>query len=448
MLDVDTFYRERDRRSNQYVGSAIPQPHIVVVAERVGRLASGQLLLLSMANQLARVFRHITFIVPDRNEPVLVRTPFSGTSLGEVLGETVHRIDPFGSFAIVDRALVDGPAISVGPSDELAKLQWYVGCSGSIAEISRSPVEVSDSPGSLRGAALAACLGANSVTRAAIGMPNVARRLSAWNFAEGAAADVGPDDVTPVDVGRVLMVGAGAVAGSAAYQLGVVGIGGEWTVLDRDVVKLHNTSRGMVFQASDAVEWSGAARSKVEAVGAALGQGVRLDKSWFDESRLAGDAYDVILALANERSFRHLVSTRRENVVLQATTSSNWSSQVHRHVLGRDGCVFCRTGRLEPVSFGCSTGTVVRDDGTSEDAALPFLSAAAGLMLVTMLERLQRGQLIALPGNGWAWDFHSTNQMARSFTYSCQEDCDRVRSGSTRVSVRGDRRWAELSGAR
>jgi hypothetical protein len=448
MLDADAFYRERDRRSSQYVGSAIPQSHIIVVAERAGRMASGQLLLLSMANQLARVFRHITFIVPDRNEPVLVRTPFSGASFGEVLADTVHRIDPFGSFPIVDRASVDGLTISVGPSHELAGVEWFVGCSGSIAVISRAPVEISDSAGSLRGAALAACLGANAVTRAVMGMPNAERRLSAWNFAEGAAADIGPDDVMPVDVGRVLMVGAGAVAGSAAYQLGVVGIAGEWTVLDRDVVKLHNTSRGMVFQASDTVEWSGTARPKVEAVSAALGQRVRIDRNWFDESSLSGDAYDVILALANERNFRHLVSTRRENVVLQATTSSNWSSQVHRHVLGRDGCVFCRTGRLEPVAFGCSTATVVRQDGGSEDAALPFLSAAAGLMLVTMLERLQRGHLIELPGNGWAWDFHSTNHMARSFAHSCQEDCDRIRPDSMRAGVGGDRRWAELRGTR
>jgi hypothetical protein len=53
------------------------------------------------------------------------------------------------------------------------------------------------------------------------------------------------------------------------------------------------------------------------------------------------------------------------------------TAQLHRSLF-----LFCRAGEIEPFQFGCSTGMVAKSDGKTSDAALPFLSAASGLMLV------------------------------------------------------------------
>ena len=106
--------------------------------------------------------------------------------------------------------------------------------------------------GTLRGYALAACLGAAAVFKATLGRTVVSRELSAWNLREDMEAAPGPDDLERLDVGSVLLVGAGAVGSALAYWLYSMGVGGEWTVLDADHIKLYNTNRGMLFTARDA----------------------------------------------------------------------------------------------------------------------------------------------------------------------------------------------------
>jgi hypothetical protein len=84
-----------------------------------------------------------------------------------------------------------------------------------------------------------------------------------------------------------------------------------------------------------------------------------------------------------------MIMVRRESVIgLHQWCPAIFSqlSQLHRHIAGIDDCVFCRAGEILPVTFGCSTSEVVNPVGQRSDAALPFLSAASGLMLATLLQ--------------------------------------------------------------
>jgi hypothetical protein len=443
------FYRLRDPRSEEYLGQPIGHLSAVHIAVDAAAAASapGQLALLALANQIARTSRRITFAVPTPGVGVLARTPFPGSTLGDVLLATVNAIDPCGQFRIGARP--EKECISIGLGETVGDgLDWYVGADQAIAHLRREPVPFTTRPGTMRGAALASCLGAAAVLREQLGLPVTARTISGWNYLEDAAAARGPASLDMIDVGRTLMVGAGAVGAALAYWLYAFGVrGDEWVVVDEDVVKLHNTNRGLAFTAAHAGWPDGEEERKAEVI-AALIAGATPYARWYHDCREARDAkFDVVLALANDHGARLSLTHVHAPVALQATTGADWQSQVHRHVLGRDGCVWCRTGTVAAPRFGCSTGVVEQSDGSKTDAALPFLSAASGLMLATALQRLTTGELAEGAANCWSWDFGSEQRMAsRPSVRCCQEGCALVPNQRLRKRFTQDSRWAQLVG--
>jgi hypothetical protein len=297
----------------------------------------------------------------------------------------------------------------------------------------------------MRGAGLAACLGAATALKVEVGLPVSPRVLSAWNYAEGDEADRGPATLEPMDVGRVLMVGGGAVASAATYWLWQWGAGGDWTVLDADIVKVHNTNRGMLFMPADAGWPTGNPRQKSELVAQFLPNGHGVPQ-WYDEAAATHEArFDVVLSLANDRNVRHFLSHRNATVTLQATTGRNWLSQLHRHVAGSDDCPSCRLDEVKEPRFSCSTGPVVTGpEGEKNDSALPFLSAASGLMLATLLQRLQAGVLMETSRNNWRWDFLSVHRLATAGRSRCLEQCRNWYPRAVRDQVNAGTRWSHL----
>lgn len=447
--NCEEFYLLRDRRSVAYLDRAIGDliPVHVAIDAAAASTAAGQLALLALANQLARVSRRISFSVPDGGVKLLIRTPFAGDTLGEVLRTTVREIDPCGDFKLGDRH--SGPCVAIGLGAEVDHgFHWYLGADRSIAYLSHSPVTFAHSPGTLRGAALASCLGCAAVLREQLRQPVAPRTLSAWNYAEGDAAAPGPESLDVVDVGRVLMVGAGAVGAALAYWLYAFGVNGDgWAVVDRDAVELHNTNRGLAFTARHAAWPAGSAANKAVLV-APLIPSASAHERWYHEcEELSERTFDVVLALANDHAVRARLTHRNVAVALQATTGDNWQSQLHRHILGRDGCIWCRTGEVEAPVFGCSTAEVQSADGSRSDAALPFLSAASGLMLATALQRLSTGELADGPANCWSWDFGSAYRMtSHPATRQCREGCALVPSFGIRQRLTFGTRWASLVG--
>jgi molybdopterin/thiamine biosynthesis adenylyltransferase len=278
-----------------------------------------------------------------------------------------------------------------------------------------------------------------------IGLETVPRNVSAWNYLEGDDSDPGPETLQQLDVGRVLMVGAGAVAASLVYWLVPIGIAGDWTILDRDQVALHNTNRGLVFTPADAGWPDGSPQSKAELLARFI-SGSTSDISWYHESSLVEQNYDVVLGLANDHDVRHLIASRNYTVTLHATTGANWLSQLHRHITGLDDCIWCRLGEIKTPAFKCATVEVKVSRESKTDAALPFLSAASGLMLATALQRLQLGELANQDRNDWRWDFDSPYKIASSSFRRCREECSRIQPAYIRRKMNANSRWWALDG--
>ena len=220
------------------------------------------------------------------------------------------------------------------------------------------------------------------------------------------------------------MVGAGAVATSVVYWLMQWGSCGPWTVADADLVALHNTNRCVLFFPADAGWPNGPARYKSHCLAQYLSNIRAIDK-WYDESAEAQtDIFDTVLVLANERDVRTLVSHRNDPIQFQATTSPLWRAQLHRHIVRVDDCPSCRMSEIRAPTLNCSEASIATEDNPDRpDAALPFLSVASGLMLVSALQHLQLGRFGTSELNCWGWDFKSTHLMAQSGIRRCDDAC-------------------------
>jgi molybdopterin/thiamine biosynthesis adenylyltransferase len=444
MNDCQSFYRLRNAKTSSYLngrGVGSSSVHISIGAVDA-TTSAGQLALLALANQLCRVYRRMTFAVGDRDAPLMVPSRWPARNLAQSLLSMVGRIDPCGSFRIAE---ADENAVKIGIGLETGACDWYVGASQAIAELRAEPVPLDlTMAGTMRGAALATCLGAAAVMRTEMGLNVVPRRVSAWDYREGDAAAAGPADLAPVDVGRVLLVGAGAVGSALVYWLSMFGVRCDWFVVDGDEVAIHNLNRSLLFTAADSGWPSTRPRPKAEIVAAVIG-GVPVPL-WYDQAAdLKELEFDVMLALANERDVRTAIAQRHAVVTLHATTGENWLSQLHRHIIGRDDCVRCRTADIRSAEFECSVAKVSSPDHMSPgDAALPFLSAASGLMLSTALQRLQSGDLGEGSINDWRWDFDSPHLFTSTSTRSCRDDCRVVPPPSVRKRINAGSRWSHL----
>ena len=216
-----------------------------------------------------------------------------------------------------------------------------------------------------------------------------------------------------------------------------------WTVVDADTVSVDNTNRCLLFFPKDAGWPDEAALHKVSCVATRV-PNVSPLAQWYDEAQDPSHAYDTVVVLANEREVRTRVSVRNDPIQFQATTGRSWMSQLHRHIAGRDDCIRCRMNDIKDPHLACAVASV---DGTGDsakaDAALPFLSAASGLMLVSALQRLQSGEVGACRLNTWRWDFRSTYEMVSVGRHRCQSGCSMTLPSAIRDEIANHTRWAD-----
>lgn len=450
-MDCEAFYDLRDRRTVEYLpGWAPPERTVAVAAGKdAATTPGGQVCLLALANQLARVHRSLAFVLPDGGVKLSVPSPLGGETLGDALRRTCSMIDPCGQFELAPR-LPDG-ALAVGVGQVVdERLDLYIGADAWIGSVDASPLAVTSGPISVWGGAAASLLGTAATFSCLIGHEVIPRRVSAWDWESGPGGATGPREIRSIDVGRVLVVGAGAVGSSLVYWLKTLGVGGSWVVVDGDPVELHNTNRSLLLTPRDAGWPGGRPRDKAEVVASFLPSS-EAHVEWYDEwvdTREGSQGFDVLLALANERGVRHQLSQRLPTVMLHATTGSDWMAQLHRHIAGRDDCITCRMGDLPEQVFDCSRGSVPGDDAEPQsDAALPFLSGAAGLMLASALTRLQRGALHEERTNDWRLHFTSPHRFSSKGRRRCSEGCAGWASAEVRRAIGTRGRWAHLDPA-
>ena len=443
-FESERFYRERDSRTADYLGSKSPAlvPVSLHVSHEACETHSGQLLLITLVNQLARIHREIHFELSAPNVDLLIPAVCGGSNLGDEIYKLSKRIDPYGKFEFdCPRQTPSEISLGIGACCR-SDLTWYLGCNRSIAELAKEPLGLGQNvPADLRGASLAALLGAAAATKAALNINTVSTTVSAWNFESGAGADPGPNELSSIDVGRGLMVGAGAVAASAVYWLMQWGNASSWTIIDRDEIKVHNTNRSLLFFPDDAGWRDKPQKSKVECLSKYLTDVVPVH-AWYDEASETEQIFDTVLVLANERDVRTRISSRNDPIQFQATTGRSWLSQLHRHISGRDDCVRCRMSDIREPQLACSEVEIATTaEPDRPDAALPFLSAASGLMLISALQHLQLGEFGRNRTNVWSWDFRNTLHMHSSGYNECRDDCSTTLPREARRVIAGNTCW-------
>ena len=442
----ERFYQERDFRTADYLGENTPVlvPVSLHVSSDASETKSGQLLILTLVNQLARIHRKLRIAIPAPDADLLIPAVCGGSNIGDEIHRLTKRIDPYGEFEI-DCPNLTPSEISIGIGTHCRSgLTWYLGCKRSNAELKKDPCGLGhEGSADLRGAGLAAVLGAAAATKTALNLDTVPTTVSAWNFESGADADPGPNDLPSIDVGRGLMVGAGAVAAAAIYWLMQWGNVSSWTIIDGDTIKLHNTNRSLLFFPDDAGWPDKEPNSKVTCLSQYLAEIVPVH-AWHDEAMAMRQLFDTVLVLANEQNVRTSVSSRNDPIQLQATTGRSWLSQLHRHIAGRDDCVRCRMSDIRTPQFACSEAEMATPaEPHRPDAALPFLSAASGLMLVSALQRLQLGEFGTSKINRWSWDFLTTLHKRPSSYCECRDDCSTFLSAEARRTIAQNTCWAD-----
>jgi ThiF family len=299
--------------------------------------------------------------------------------------------DPFGTFTLADEiprsadfVLHIGRHLPTSAVVVIDAAGWYASCGGSdLAAAGEGLPSI--------GAAGAACLGVAEVFRRAVGLRPMEEPfvLDLHRLAPGF------EEVAPPpreDLGRVLLVGAGSVGSAVAYVAACCGFRGDWMVVDHDKVKIENFNRGLLFdrttyaepKAAVVADFLGCHRSVAEPFAGTFDEFVCAKGllRWRDS---------VWVPVANEFGVRRSVQRNLPPVMTHASTSPNWTVNFGRHVPGRDDCLLCRfpVDPIADAALACSTVSLPSSGAIEPvDAALPFASALAGVLIVAELARL------------------------------------------------------------
>lgn len=438
------FEEQFDSRTLAYLPGFVraAQPLVIVIGP-TAHSAAGHALLVSLANQVARAHRRIVF-VGDLDRPLLCSDFFGMGSLTQATAGLASAINPFIEIDVAEVAPRSEALLTIGVGADV-DVELGLGCDGWVAVLG-SQTSVGTDQTSIWGALLASCLGANTAlhrileNRQLPGGP-----FSLWDYAQNSLVQ-GPSIAGPIDIGRVLQVGAGAVGCGLDFFLSFFGIGGAWTIVDGDAVEVSNLNRQLLFITKDAGFPEGEPCNKAKRAAQLLGDAASFSPAWFHKDADVVDGqYDLVLALANDYGVRSALQHRQPTVLLHSTTSRSWQAQLHRHIAGRDDCIDCRLPPDTP-RFTCSAEDVEAPTGEHFDAAIPPLSAMAGLLLSAELVRLQEGRLLHTSHNFTAVELSTGVPIVQRKLRSCREGCAVRRPAALRAAIDAHSRWLHLDG--
>lgn len=300
--------------------------------------------------------------------------PWTGQSLHQVALAQMRASDPYGAF-LARGAEAGDYRFHLG-ADGVAGIVYGSGWNAYIGP-GPAPFIASDEL-NVFGAALAVIAAASQTFVHSFAPPHDAISLNALTWRNELVSEHPP---CPTSFGEVWTVGTGSVGTAALYFMSLASRDFSTRLFDHDRVKRQNLDRSPVFIASDVGDL------KVEAVERylkAIGlQDVQVEPhalhqcdAWLN--REAGRP-DVVIAAANEMKVRYFIEAGYPPLQLYGTTGKNWQAAGVRHEPTRAACSLCLfPDDAAPGDTACATAPAMTK--SEVDAALPFLSFAAGLM--------------------------------------------------------------------
>jgi hypothetical protein len=384
----------RNSRSLRYAGRVLgPDKWVLLRADPAyAARYDGQVAILVAANLFGRMTPALALDIPSM--PVVAPLPWAGTDLRQHVLEQLYAADPFGRFAqrtardsdhIVHLGRAGAPAIVHGSGWNL-----YTGPAP-------SPL-ADDETANPIGPAMAAILAGAEAFRGVLSHP-AAFEINALTWQAGLAAAADAPLPAALSCGALWFVGLGSVGTAILYFLTLATRDFSARLFDMDEVKIHNLDRSPLFMDRH-VRWQkvDAAAEYLRGIGitAVEPEPLALDESpaWIGRSP---GVPDVLISAANERNVRAVIENNFPPLQIYGTTGRNWQAAVIRHAPFEDPCSCCLFPETAHVPTTCATGSVpLAGTGEQMDAALPFLSFAAGAMGAA--EILKRG----LPGYPFA----------------------------------------------
>lgn len=391
-MDRQKWLDERDSRTLRYSDRRLdPDRWVAITADaEFAATYEGQVAIIVAANLLGRMTPSVAVAVPN----VTLRAPLPGAGqwLHEFVLAEMKAADPGGQFT-VRASIAKDFVLHLGPAghDTVAHgVGWdaYLGPAP-------SPLKVSNAAPNPFGAALAGILAVARLFVHELNPPPFQFVCNALNWQEWRApADALPPTMN--DLGSLWFIGIGSVGTATAYFLTLINRKFSAALFDMDEVKVHNLDRSPIFSADDAkrkVRKVLSTEIYLRSVGVndVTSEPEALDESGLWRNRQDGTP-DVLISAANERNVRPIIEGGFPPLQLYATTGKNFQTTLLRHVPLTDPCSVCAfpNQNAQP-QIRCATAKVtelVSDREVQVDAALPFLSFAAGLMTAAELTKL------------------------------------------------------------
>ena len=372
---------ERDSRSMRYAGRVLdPERWIVLRADReYAARYDGQVAILTAANLLGRMSPAIRLDIPEVS--IVPQLPSAGTCLPKAILHSMYEADPYGKFVPGQYHEADY-VVRLGRNGSQAVTHG----SGWNAYCGPSPSPVTDDQSfNPVGPAMAAIMAASEAFRTDLrGVPTKTLLNGLTWTPDMVKGDLVPHPHTDLDIGNLWFVGAGSVGTSLLYFLRLATQALHTTLFDHDVVNIHNLDRSPIFVSTDVNS------KKVDATKLwlnengidAIAEPRALHKSGIWCSRQQG-APDVLVSAANEYNVRSVIEGGFPPLQIYGTTGSNWQAAMIRHIPLLDPCSRCLFPEDKQELTLCATGSLgmLEERGADiVDAALPFLSFAAGAM--------------------------------------------------------------------
>ena len=383
--------KERNSRSLRYAGRVLNPEHWITLRTDQGYAEryDGQVAILTAANLLGRMSPAVALDIPS--VPLVAPLSWGGSTLSEVALDLLHKADPYGKFCCRSPRQNDY-TIHLGRT---SSTDFVVHGSGWNFYCGPSPSPLADDQTvNPIGPALAAILAASEAFRTDLAGPPEKTLLNAlnWQFA-ALEPDFAPLSLPQPTLGTLWAVGTGSVGTAILYFLSLATQSFSAALFDMDEVKIHNLDRSPLFTDGDV------GKKKVVVTERYLNQAgiktIQAEPYALDESKLwrsrAQGTPDVLIAAANERNVREVIENDFPPVQIYGTTGQNWQATMIRHVPLHDPCSVCLFPATNHEPTMCATGgvTVERENGKKQvDAALPFLSFAAGAMAAAEILKL------------------------------------------------------------
>jgi hypothetical protein len=381
MANSKNWYSERNDRSIRYAGRVLPpdRPILLRLPEEFAANHDHQAAMIVAANLLSRMTPALAFDVPRVD--IAAPLPWAGNDLSNRLYEAAFAADPAGSFVV--RGARDGDyLLTLGKHSSAATVHgagWnaYIGPGPSPLPDSTEPNPIGPSL-----AAVAAVARLFALQMQPMDGPHL---LNAFHWRNAIVQDaVGYDAAR--DLGAIWTIGTGSVGTAALYFLTLATRQFSTILFDMDYVKNHNLDRSPIFTARDAeskIKKVNATAAYLRSVGiSATPEPQPLDQSDLWNARQAGTP-DIVIGAANERDVRSIIERSAPPLEIYGTTGANWEASVMRQIPLVDACSCCLfPPEVQAVPTICASAEITpltREE--TVDAALPFLSFAAGLMV-------------------------------------------------------------------